>query len=691
MAAAELVRGQNHPLPGTRISVRVSAAGTAAAAVLLTDDNGRLLGDPGYLLHERARELPGVRLTADGTVEADLDALPDGVRRVLLALVLPADSTGFGAQGEPRAEVAADGGPAVAAFTLAGLGGETAVVAVELYARGPGWKVRAVGQGYQGGAAALLADHHGPAALAPDLTPAPAAAGAGRPAGTAPTGIDTAHPGRAATPPADAVTDTVPGSAGIDTVHPRRRPTDALPADAVPTGTAPTDAVPTDTVPFPSGIDTVHPRRRLTTPSPSDATPADGVPYPPGIDTSHPGRPTPPPMPSGPPTVGMPSPAAAVPPGTPPPVAGDAAGFTMDERLYNQVWGVFEDAARSAAAYRSAVDFADQRESQEVEALLSDPRARFGTEAESGRAQARARRDDLEGRAREVRDRDSAQLLEELRVVEAAMPAPMARWDSPAWSAWQPPEEPPFALRLGDLHLPENPDLRVPMLVRFPSTRGLWVDTGSGAESDGPGSVPLGSADRKAFAAGVANAAAARMLACYRPGGLLLHAVTPGGDAAGAVAPFARAGLLSGPPATDASLVTALLEILVERVDLVQMARRAGAPVALPPHIDPADRLLLVHDFPYGFDDRTLAKLRYLAEEGPSVGVHLLVVADRADGREYGPLLDSFFRSMTRLAPVAQDYLADPWVEHLWTFTPAVPAPGDPALPALLDQIARGR
>ena len=46
----------------------------------------------------------------------------------------------------------------------------------------------------------------------------------------------------------------------------------------------------------------------------------------------------------------------------------------MEERLYNQVWGMFEDLARTTAAYRSAVDFADTRLERELDQVLSDPR-----------------------------------------------------------------------------------------------------------------------------------------------------------------------------------------------------------------------------------------------------------------------------------------------------------------------------
>ncbi|MFJ1704102.1 TerD family protein [Kitasatospora sp. NPDC088346] len=611
--AAELVRGQNHPLPHTGLTVRVSAAGPHAVTVLLADADGRVRG-PEHVTYPGAPELPGVRLS-DGAgrpqLTVDLAALPPGVERLLIALVLPPGGGTFGSASAPFTAVAGPDGTDVATFTLTGLTTETAVTALELYLRGGTWKVRAVGQGYAGGAGAMLRDHGltGADALAAALVPAPATPG------------------------------------------------------AVPAATPPTAA---------------------------DATPARGVP----LNIAHPRRPapgsTPPPAaaPSGAPGGPSSSGPSSVPPtGPEAPVAGDAAGWTMDERLYNQVWGIFEDAARSAAAYRSAVEYADHRQDQEIEALLADPRSRFGAEAELGRMQARARRDDLESRAREVLDRDTGQLLAEVAVVEAAMPAPMAGWDNPAWASWQPPAEPPYGVRIGDLHLPENPGLKVPLLLRLPLARGLWVDSGSAPES-GSG-APADPAELKAAAGALATATAARLLACHRPGGLLLHVIDPGGGAGPALAPLVRAGLTAGPPASAAAGVAALLTSLVERVDLVQMARRAGAADALPPHVDPADRLLLVHDFPYGFDDGTVGKLRYLAEEGPAVGVHLLVVADRAEASAYGPVLDPFWRGLTRMAPVPQEYLADPWVEHLWTYTPAAPAPGSPALPELLDRIAR--
>ncbi|MBI0319194.1 export associated protein, partial [Streptomyces javensis] len=135
--------------------------------------------------------------------------------------------------------------------------------------------------------------------------------------------------------------------------------------------------------------------------------------------------------------------------------------------------------------------------------------------------------------------------------------------------------------------------------------------------------------------------------------------------------------------------VSAVLAALTQRVDLVQMAIRSRATDALPPDLDTAEQLLIVHDFPHGFDDRAVTQLRYLADEGPSVGVHLMMVADREDARAYGPVLDPLWRSLLRLTPVADDHLADPWVGHAWTYEPPMVPPGSRVLDQVLGEVGR--
>jgi hypothetical protein len=359
----------------------------------------------------------------------------------------------------------------------------------------------------------------------------------------------------------------------------------------------------------------------------------------------------------------------------------------MEERLYNQVWGMFEDLARTTAAYRSAVDFADSRMEQELDKVLSDPRSRIGGQSDAAREAAQAKHAHLVDQARAVLDRDLAQLTAEAEVVEPALPPAFARWDNPVWHGYRVPMEVPMALRLGDLHLPESEGLSIPMLVRLPLERGLWIDSGrSGLDESFADSGDL---RRLAMESAVAHAA--RLLAVYPAGDFTVHAIDPAGSGAAALAPLVRSGVLAGPPAAGAAGVSEVLARLTQRVDLVQMALRGGATDSLPPGFDTAEQLVIVNDFPHGFDDRAVTQLRYLADEGPAVGVHLMMVADREDASAYGPLLDPLWRSLMRLTPVPDDHLADPWVGHAWTYEPSLVPPGSQVLQQVLAQVAEAR
>ncbi|MFD4386225.1 TerD family protein [Streptomyces sp. NPDC058495] len=630
---AELVRGQNHPLPDTRLELRVSAGHPVVAGATLGDERGRVAGAE-WIAHPGAPVRPGVEVPAEAAAEhriaVDLAALPDTVHRISLLLALPQGAGGparFGTAAAPFVTVADPAGTAVATYTIHGLDRESAVVALELYRRQGTWKVRAVGQGYEGGLADLLADQGAPAAA--DL---------------AAVVLDAAAPAAAPAPVAD-----------------------PAPPPLVPE-TAPADPTTTSTISY------SHPSRR---PRPAAAEPAPGPAAGPGA--------VPPPLPGQAGQQGPPGPPEE---SRPAPGAGDATGWTMDERLYNQVWGMFEDMARTVAAYRSARDFADHRLDRAIDQVLADPANRVGGAGDAARAAARATHDELLGRAQEVLDRDLAQLTAESEVVEPALPAAYARWDNPVWHAYRPPEEPPMAVRLGDLHLPERSGLRIPFLVRLPLERGLWVDSGPGRTS---AAGLLDEAELRRLALDSAVAHTARLLATHPAGSLTVHVIDPAGGGAAAFAPLVETGVLAAPPAQGAAGVAAVLAQLTERVDLLQMAVRGDASEDLPPGFDPARQLLVVHDFPHGFDDRAVTRLRYLADEGPSVGVHLLMVADRVDAAGYGPVLDPLWRSLLRLTPVPDDHLADPWVGHAWTYEPPTVPPGSAVLWQILGQVGEAR
>ncbi|MFH0520489.1 TerD family protein [Streptomyces sp. M41] len=685
---AELVRGQNHPLSQARLEIRVSAGTPIVAGATLGDEQGRIHGVE-WVAHPGAPTLPGLEVSkqaaADHRLAVDLDAMPEAVHRVSVLLALPTGVTGpnsFGAVPTPFVAVTGLDGAEVASYTITGLEAESAVVALELYRRQDAWKVRAIGQGYAGGLVELLTDQGLPQAhqlagsideavaqgMARSLPAPPRADGdrsrqAAAPAlgadqgGTAPQGAAGPAPSQP-TSPFGTQTPGVPGQPTPQPNSPYGTPTPGIPGQA---------ASPSS---YQGGSG-------MTDPAQPSASTAGGP-----IDYSHPRRQNaapPPPPPTAPPAQ----------PGQPAqPVAGDATGWSMEERLYNQVWGMFEDLARTTAAYRSAVDFADSRMEKELDQVLSDPRSRIGGQGDAAREAAQAKHSQLVNQARATLDRDLAQLGAEAEVVEPALPPAYARWDNPVWQGYRVPMEIPMALRLGELHLPESAQLRIPMLVRLPLERGLWIDSGRGGSMDGSFTD---SHDLRRLAMEVAVAHAARLLAVYPAGEFTVHVIDPAGSGAQALVPLVQSGVLAAPPAVGAAGVADVLARLTQRVDLVQMALRGGAPDSLPPGFDTSQQLLIVNDFPHGFDDRAVNQLRYLADEGPAVGVHLMMVADREEAAAYGPLLDPLWRSLLRLTPVADDHLADPWVGHAWTYEPSLVPPGSQVLQQVLAQVAQAR
>jgi stress response protein SCP2 len=678
---AELVRGQNHPLTEALAEVRVSAGRPVTVGAVLTDEQGRLAGVEGVLLPGGPAGPPGVGLPGQAAggghrVRVEPAALPETVHRVGIFLFLPAGERFGGGPAPFTAVVAGDApGPPLVSYTITGLDSESAVVALELYRRQGAWKVRAVGQGYAAGLAALLTDHGLPPTEArrlADAAPVPAAerddrlpsspSATATPA-TAATATPAAQAAAAATPvSADAGAPGLPGLSATGVPGATATGLPGVPAGASP-GAGSAQAAQGGAHPGgPSRVDYHHPRRR---PAPSAQAQArvqqaGAQEQPGGAQAEQP----------------------------PAPVAGDAAGWSMEERLYNQVWGMFEDLARAVAAHRGAVEFADNRLDQELDGVLGDYRARTDGTADRARREARTRREELVGRAQEVLDQQLAQLRAESEVVEPALPPAYARWESPVWQAYRAPGEQPLALRLGDVGLPESGPLRIPLLMRLPLERGLWIDSG---ESGGASGLLVTPEERRGLALDMAVALATRLLAAHPPGEFTLHVIDGAGAGARALAPLSRAGALDEAPAVGPGAVSGLLKRLAGHVDLVQMAVRAGAAESLPPGTDLSQRLLIVHDFPHAFDDRAVTALRYLADEGPRAGVHLLMVADREDAAGFGALLDPLWRSLLRLTPVPEDHLADPWVRHAWTYEPSLPSPGGAAVEEVLARVMAAR
>lgn len=233
-----------------------------------------------------------------------------------------------------------------------------------------------------------------------------------------------------------------------------------------------------------------------------------------------------------------------------------------------------------------------------------------------------------------------------------------------------------MAVRLGNLSLPEAPELRIPLLARLPLERGLWID----------------SEDDRRLAMETAVSIAARLLASYPVGGFAVHALDPAGSGAGALAPlYAGGALVLPPPAAGAAGVSDVLGRLhragrsAPDGDARGSGRRAAA--------------RLRHGRTAADRQRVPVRLRRPGRQpvavsrrrGPAAGVHLLLVADREDAAAYGPVLDPLWRSMLRLTPEPSEHLADPWVGHAWTYEPALVPPGSQILTQVLRQLAAAR
>jgi stress response protein SCP2 len=179
-----LSKGANAPLPSGPVSVDVTASAPVDISALLVTATGKVRGDADFVFYNQP-EAPGVRYRPDG-VDVEPGAVDPQIECVTVTASL--DGRGpatFGALGRLQLDIRVAGAP-VASFEPDGLGAETALLCVEIYRRGPAWKVRAVGQGYADGLAGIATNFGisvaedapaGAATLAAPPVPEPAAAG----------------------------------------------------------------------------------------------------------------------------------------------------------------------------------------------------------------------------------------------------------------------------------------------------------------------------------------------------------------------------------------------------------------------------------------------------------------------------------------------------------------------------------
>src|SRR5690606_35676968 len=154
--------------------------------------------------------------------------------------------------------------------------------------------------------------------------------------------------------------------------------------------------------------------------------------------------------------------------------AGPETVPTPDVELppLEMLWRIFEDAARSAAACTSSLEFARQRLDDELSAAVADPSRRTGAAADRAREHAQRRYDELVDAAESRYRDDSAVLAAELLTVDATLPPALASWTSPAWSRHLVPSD---GVRVGEVTA-DRGSLRIPLCLPAPLVRPLWLE-----------------------------------------------------------------------------------------------------------------------------------------------------------------------------------------------------------------------
>ncbi|MGW0017926.1 TerD family protein [Rhodococcus sp. NPDC003382] len=176
-----LAKGQNGSITASDVVVSLELTTPADLSALLVKADGKVRSDADFVFFNQPSG-PGVRLVPGAPGQAaslavSLGAVPADIEQVRAVITLDDASSTFGQFAPPTARVSDATGAVLYEYRIEGLSSESIVIALELYRRQGAWKVRAVGQGYAGGFAALVTDHgvsvdDAPAAPAPAPQPA---------------------------------------------------------------------------------------------------------------------------------------------------------------------------------------------------------------------------------------------------------------------------------------------------------------------------------------------------------------------------------------------------------------------------------------------------------------------------------------------------------------------------------------
>ncbi|MEV6656579.1 TerD family protein [Nocardia fluminea] len=194
--SATLAKGQNGPLAVSDVVISLQVTAPADLSALLVTEQGKVRTDADFVFYNQPSG-PGVDLRPGpagqpASLAVSLSAVPADIDQIRAVITLDDATSNFGRFAPPTALVSDAAGNQLFSYQIDGLNAESIVIALELYRRQGSWKVRAVGQGYAGGFAALVTDHgvqvdDSPAQAAPQqAAPPPQQAPPAYPAQSAP-------------------------------------------------------------------------------------------------------------------------------------------------------------------------------------------------------------------------------------------------------------------------------------------------------------------------------------------------------------------------------------------------------------------------------------------------------------------------------------------------------------------------
>ncbi|WP_336086337.1 TerD family protein [Nocardia sp. SSK8] len=174
--SATLAKGQNGPLAVSDVVISLQLTAPADLSALLVTEQGKVRTDADFVFYNQPSG-PGVDLRPGpagqpASLAVSLPSVPAEIDQIRAVITLDDATSNFGRSAPPTAIVSDAAGNQLFEYRIEGLNSESIVIALELYRRQGTWKVRAVGQGYAGGFAALVTDH----GVQVDDSPAPAAA-----------------------------------------------------------------------------------------------------------------------------------------------------------------------------------------------------------------------------------------------------------------------------------------------------------------------------------------------------------------------------------------------------------------------------------------------------------------------------------------------------------------------------------